>query len=63
MRPWISWQKSNSHARIGYEIDAPRCSVIVPLHGRIDFMEYQLAFAPSSWGTSTRSSAPATYGG
>jgi O-antigen biosynthesis protein len=37
--------------QFGYEIDAPRCSVIVPLHGRIDFMEYQLAFAPSSWGT------------
>jgi GT2 family glycosyltransferase len=37
--------------RFGAEIDGPRASVIVPLYGRIDFMEYQLAFAPASWGT------------
>lgn len=36
--------------QFGPEVHAPRCSVIVPLYGRIDFMEYQLAFAPQSWG-------------
>ncbi|WP_419727952.1 glycosyltransferase family 2 protein [Lichenicola sp.] len=37
--------------RVGYKemvfgpvLDAPRCSIIVPLYGRIDFMELQLAF-------------------
>jgi len=28
----------------GVQHTRPRCSIIVPLHGRIDFMEYQLAF-------------------
>jgi O-antigen biosynthesis protein len=33
----------------GPELEAPRCSLIVPLYGRIDFMEYQLAFAPDTF--------------
>jgi hypothetical protein len=28
----------------GPRVIAPRCSIIVPLYGRMDFMEYQLAF-------------------
>ncbi len=28
----------------GVQPARPRCSIIVPLHGRIDFLEYQLAF-------------------
>ncbi len=28
----------------GTQPAAPRCSIIIPLYGRIDFMEYQLAF-------------------
>ena len=38
-------------AGVGYKemqfgplIDAPRCSIVVPLFGRMDFMEFQLAF-------------------
>jgi GT2 family glycosyltransferase len=30
--------------QFGVQPVRPRCSIIVPLHGRIDFMEYQLAF-------------------
>lgn len=32
-------------------VDAPRCSIIVPLYGRIDFMELQLAFFSRTLGT------------
>jgi GT2 family glycosyltransferase len=34
------------HYRVdfGARIVSPRCSIIVPLYGRVDFMEYQLAF-------------------
>jgi GT2 family glycosyltransferase len=28
----------------GPQVEDPRCSIIVPLYGRVDFMEYQLAF-------------------
>jgi GT2 family glycosyltransferase len=28
----------------GLRVNSPRCSIIVPLYGRMDFMEYQLAF-------------------
>ena len=34
--------------QFGPELEAPRCSIIVPLYGRIDFMEYQLAFLSDS---------------
>lgn len=30
--------------RFGDRPKAPRCSIIIPLYGRMDFMEYQLAF-------------------
>lgn len=33
-----------SRMDFGPRLAAPRCSIIVPLYGRIDFMEYQLAF-------------------
>jgi GT2 family glycosyltransferase len=35
---------SYTETNFGPHNPAPRCSIIVPLYGRIDFMEYQLAF-------------------
>lgn len=34
----------------GPRLDTPRCSIVIPLYGRVDFLEYQLGLAPRSWG-------------
>jgi GT2 family glycosyltransferase len=37
--------------QFGPKSGSPRCSIVIPLYGRVDFMEFQMAFAPESWGT------------
>jgi GT2 family glycosyltransferase len=40
----LSTQPKYACLEFGAAPARPRCTIIVPLHGRIDFMEYQLAF-------------------
>ncbi len=40
----LSHEPSFRRMEFGPRVEKPRCSIIVPLYGRMDFMEYQLAF-------------------